>query len=211
MTSQYQISVPSHVWLFLTPWTVAHQAPLSIEFSRQERSGLPFPTPGDLPDPRIKYASPASPALASWFFTTAPPGNVVNVRANTHTPVRLCPLPMVGERSITLHWCSGVAYCSPSRCLTHLVKGKGKQNSNWTAALQNQRLDKLYPSAIKETWTKTLWAKNYQRVNIPSSGFLNIGFLYIFLWETALGSVFKWNWAASMPSTHWKPVAPSNQ
>ena len=50
-----------------TPWTVAHQAPLSMEFSRQEYwSGLWFPTPGDLPDPGIK---PTSSALAGWFFT----------------------------------------------------------------------------------------------------------------------------------------------
>ena len=42
------------------PWTVAHQAPLSMEFSRQEYwSGLPFPSPGDLPDPEIKPESPA--------------------------------------------------------------------------------------------------------------------------------------------------------
>ena len=45
---------------FATPWTVARQAPLSVEFSRQEYwSGLPFPSPGDLPDPGIKPASPA--------------------------------------------------------------------------------------------------------------------------------------------------------
>ena len=51
------------------------QAPLSMEFSRQEYwSGLPFPTPGDLPDPGIKYASLVSPALAGGFFTIAPPG-----------------------------------------------------------------------------------------------------------------------------------------
>ena len=44
-------AVLSHIRLFVTPWTVAHQAPLSTEFSRQEYwSGLPFPTPGDLPD-----------------------------------------------------------------------------------------------------------------------------------------------------------------
>ena len=43
---------------------VAHQAPQSMEFSRQEyRSGLPFPSPGDLPDPGIKHMSPVSPAL----------------------------------------------------------------------------------------------------------------------------------------------------
>ena len=55
----------------MTPWTVACQDPLSMEFSRQEYwSGLPFPTPGDLPDPKIKAASLASPALAGGFFTT---------------------------------------------------------------------------------------------------------------------------------------------
>ena len=50
----------------MTPWTLAHQAPLSTGLSPQECwSGLPLPPPGDLPDPEIKPASPASPALAS--------------------------------------------------------------------------------------------------------------------------------------------------
>ena len=45
----------SRVWLFATPWTVAYQAPLSMGFSRQEYwSGLPFPSPGDLPDPGVE-------------------------------------------------------------------------------------------------------------------------------------------------------------
>ena len=53
----------SHVQLFATPWTVAHQAPLSLEFSRQEYwSGLPFPSPGDLPDPGIEPGSLAPQA-----------------------------------------------------------------------------------------------------------------------------------------------------
>ena len=57
----------------VTTWTVACQAPLSIGFSRQEYwCGLPFPSPGDLPDPGIK---PTSPALTGRFFTTEPPGN----------------------------------------------------------------------------------------------------------------------------------------
>ena len=56
-----------HVRLFATPGTVAHQAPMSMGFSRQEYwSGLPFPSPGDLPDPGIK---PGSSALAGGFFT----------------------------------------------------------------------------------------------------------------------------------------------
>ena len=63
----------SHVQLFVTPWTVAHQAPLSMEFSRQEYwSGLPFPSPGDLPDPGVK---PKSPALQADILTSDPPGN----------------------------------------------------------------------------------------------------------------------------------------
>ena len=55
----------SHVRLFATPWTVAYQASLSMGFSRQEYwSGLPFPSPGDLPDPGIEPRSPALEADA---------------------------------------------------------------------------------------------------------------------------------------------------
>ena len=61
----------SPVLLFVTPWTVACQVPLSIEVFRQEyKSGLPFPPPGDLPNPGSK---PVSSALAGRFFTTEPP------------------------------------------------------------------------------------------------------------------------------------------
>ena len=57
----------SHVHLFVTPWTAAYQAPLSMRFSRQEYSGgLPFPSPGDLSDTEIE---PGSPALAGGLFT----------------------------------------------------------------------------------------------------------------------------------------------
>ena len=62
----------SPVQLFVTPWTVARQAPQSMEFSRQEYwSGLPCPTPGGLPSPGIE---PATPVLASGFVTSEPPG-----------------------------------------------------------------------------------------------------------------------------------------
>ena len=61
--------------LFVTPWTVAHQAPLSVGLLQQELwSGLLFPSPGDLPNPGIEPASLVSPALAGGFFTTEPPG-----------------------------------------------------------------------------------------------------------------------------------------
>jgi len=60
------------IWLFATPWTVARQAPLSTEFSRQEYwSGLLFPHPGDLLDPGIKSTSFVSTALAGGFFPTS--------------------------------------------------------------------------------------------------------------------------------------------
>ena len=61
----------SRVRLFATLWTVAHQAPLSMGFSRQEYcSGLLCPPPEDLPNPGVKPASLMSPALAGGFFST---------------------------------------------------------------------------------------------------------------------------------------------
>ena len=101
----------SHVQLFATPWTVALQAPLSVDFSRQEywlcvhaqshptpgnpiyysppgplsmgfsRQGywnvLPFPSPEDLPNPRIESTPPGSPVLAGRYFTTESPGQLL--------------------------------------------------------------------------------------------------------------------------------------
>ena len=68
--------VLSCVWLFATLRTVAHQAPLSMEFSRQEYwSGLPLPPLGYFPSPGIESVSPESHALAGGFFATAPSGN----------------------------------------------------------------------------------------------------------------------------------------
>ena len=65
----------SRARLSATPWTAACQAPLSMGFSRQEHwSGLPFPPPGDLPEPGPERESRVSPALAGRFFTIDPPG-----------------------------------------------------------------------------------------------------------------------------------------
>ena len=69
-----KVKLLSRVRLFATPWTVAYQAPPSMGFSRQECwSGLPFPSPGDLPDPGIK---PGSPALQADALPSEPPGKV---------------------------------------------------------------------------------------------------------------------------------------
>ena len=74
----------SRVRLFATPWTVTYKASPSMRFSRQEYwSGLPFPSPGDLPDPGIK---PGSPALEADALTSEPPGK-------PHTEVGLLLLP----------------------------------------------------------------------------------------------------------------------
>ena len=67
-----RVSCFSCIWLFGILWTVAHRAPLSIGFSRQDYwGGLPCPPPGDLSHPGIELASFMSPALAGRFFTTS--------------------------------------------------------------------------------------------------------------------------------------------
>ena len=76
MVSVYHVCVQSLscVRLFETPWTIPGQAPLSLGFWGQEYwNALPFPPPGDLPDPGTEPTSSASPGLAGRFFTTEPP------------------------------------------------------------------------------------------------------------------------------------------
>ena len=67
-----KVKLLSGVQLIVNPWTVAYQAPQSAEFSRQEYwSGLPFPSPGDLPNPGIE---PGSPTLQADILPSEPPG-----------------------------------------------------------------------------------------------------------------------------------------
>ena len=93
----------SCVQLFVTPWTVAYQAPLSMEFPRQEYwSGLPFPSPGDLPDPGIE---PRSPTLQADALPSELPGKPCFMKLNgihqeefrlqkdCDTRAQICPLP----------------------------------------------------------------------------------------------------------------------
>ena len=84
----------SLVLLFVTPWTVAHQAPLSMEFFRQEYwSVLPFSAPENLPDPGI--------SLAGGFFTTEPPGKPHLFIVSYVNSLSLSPSPSI-ERHMTL-------------------------------------------------------------------------------------------------------------
>ena len=72
MCAKCVLSLFSRIGLFVTPWTVAQQTPLSMGFSSQEYwSGLPFPSPVDLPDLGIEPMSLVSPTLADEFFTTS--------------------------------------------------------------------------------------------------------------------------------------------
>ena len=74
LVGKVKVKSLSRVRLYATPWTVAHQAPLFMGFSRQEYwSGLPFPSPGDLPDPEIE---PRSPALQTDALPSEPSGDI---------------------------------------------------------------------------------------------------------------------------------------
>ena len=95
--------VLSYVQLFVTPGIVAHQAPLSMGFPRQEYwNRLPFSPPGDLPNPGIEPGSLASPALAGGFFTTSPTwtgSTSLEERQHTHLPLAFPPTPLTGLKA----------------------------------------------------------------------------------------------------------------
>ena len=81
------LSLFSHVQLFVTPWIVARQAPLSMGFSRHQYwNGVPFPSLGYLPDPRIKPASLMSLVLAGGFFTTSASWEAIALSEDTSLP-----------------------------------------------------------------------------------------------------------------------------
>ena len=112
----------SHVRFFATPWTVAHQTPLYMEFSKQGYwSELPFLTAGDFPDPRIEPSSSVSPALADGFFTTAPLGKPWWLLMSDNKPWELnsttvCLVEMQLSRSQVLpcHVLCGPVLCGKS-------------------------------------------------------------------------------------------------
>ena len=94
----------SCIWLFVIPWTVAHQASLSMELSRQEYwSGLPFPPPRYLLDPGIEPASLASYALAGGFFPTVTSGKPLESGRNTQDQVHKPSAPWAPEQAVCSH------------------------------------------------------------------------------------------------------------
>ena len=110
----------SHVRVFVIPWMVAYQAPLSTGFSRQEYwSGLPFPSPGDLPNPGIE---PGCPSLQTDALPSEPPGKplLLLLLLSHLSCVRLCVTPPTAAHQAPLslgfsrqeHW-SGLPFPSP--------------------------------------------------------------------------------------------------
>ena len=94
------------------PWTIAHQAPLSMGFPRQEYwNGLPFPPPGDLPNPGIELTSLVSPASAGRFFTTMPP--YVCIYKYIHIYIYILHVHTAIFIYFWLHWVFTAA-CGPS-------------------------------------------------------------------------------------------------
>ena len=132
----------SHVLLFATSWTVACQAPLSMGFSRQEySSGLPFPPPGDLPDPGIKPTSLAPSAFAGRFFTTEPP----------QKPTReICRL----LTELTCQLVTGSLVCGTKELLCHLQILLALLTQYWNALFQ-------CISSIRLWAPWSLWPKSY--------------------------------------------------
>ena len=109
------LSCFSPVLLFETPWNVAHQAPLSMGFSRQEYcSGLPFPSPGDLPDPGIK---PKFPALQADPLVSEPPGKPQMI----YTPSPNMPGRTEPWRDTKDHWLDGLF---PRHTYSSLLAGR---------------------------------------------------------------------------------------
>ena len=103
------LSCFGRVQLFASLWTIVHQAPLSMGFSRQEYwSGLPCPPPGDLPDPGIEPTSPMSPVLAGGFFTASANWEAGNSCVHTYV-LSLLDLPPTPGSPLT------PAHIPPSR------------------------------------------------------------------------------------------------
>ena len=168
------LSCFGHVQLFVTPWTVACQAPLSMGFSRQEYwSGLPCPCSGHLPDPRIESMSLKSPALAGEFFTTSATWEAeyissslqllswiraLSYRPWTHTCCPRKPAKLASS-SQGHHWVTGVQ-------AEFLIKsGKGLKVLSLHVVVIYFFILKHFPK-IPQSEHCTLWKINILHINI---------------------------------------------
>ena len=113
----------SRARLFATPWTVVYKAPLSMEFSRQEYwSGLPFPSPGDLPDPGIK---PRSPALRADALPSEPSGNRTLLIIYLNWKQSRCPSAREWIKTV-IHPYSGILPSNRNECTIDTYRNMGE-------------------------------------------------------------------------------------
>ena len=142
------LSCFSRVWLFMTLWTVAHQAPLSTGFSSQENlSGLPCPPPEDLPDPGIKPMTSASPALQADSLPTQPPGKPRNTKSESESEVAQSCLSLCDPMDCSL---PGSSY---QRSLVDIFQARILE---WVAISFSRR------SSQPRDWTQTLYRLSHQ-------------------------------------------------
>ena len=142
-----------HVQLFVTLWTVAHQAPLSVEFSRQEYwSVLPFPSPGDLRDPGTEPESSMSAASAGNFSPLVPPGKPFFFN------VKRCKIFQVGS----VHW-----FYSERMWLIFFFPPQGEapglkseSTSSKTSPSTLSYLSQLIPFSSRSVFSSVTWRQN---------------------------------------------------
>ena len=128
----------SRVQLFVTPWTVVYQAPLSMGFSRQGYlSGLPFPSPGDLPDPGIQPGLSTSPSLTGGFFTPSDIWDCQSVQSLSC--IRLSATPWTAARQAS-------PSITNSQSLPKLISNKLVMPSNHLILCHPLLLPSIFPS-----------------------------------------------------------------
>ena len=138
----------SCVWLFVTPWTVAYQAPPSVEFSRQEYwSGLPFPSPGNLPNPGIE---PRSPAFQADALTSEPPGKPI--MRNTGLEEAQAGIKIAGRNINNLRYADDTTLIAQSEEEIKSLLMKVKEESEKVGLKLNIQKTKIMASGPVTSW-----------------------------------------------------------
>ena len=166
-----EVKLLSRVRLFATPWTIAYQAPPSMGFSRQEYwSGLPFPPPGDLPNPGIQ---PGSPAFQAHALTSEPPGNW---RLTVPKTIKMMLVrPQMISFKMIIRADHAVSACSPiplsMKALVHWLSARGE------SAFRQDRSPATLPSCQHPGWWQSKGKQTFLSANLASS--------LSFVWWTA--------------------------
>ena len=170
-------AVLSYVQLFVTPWTVAHQAPLSMAFSRQEYgNGLPFPPSGDLPNPGIKYISPVSPVLAGRLFTIEPPGKLFLLWINCLFIV-FAPQPQCACVRVCVCVCVCVVFFHGVLCFL--------PKFFWISWIRTWTFGKAFPVSILSIYERSEYGRTFGRskhepLSTSTRVWVEVGFLFCY-------------------------------